>query len=152
MNDARKPIDCLSQQAVNNRLLLLLCLCFGLPVRASDLISTRPPGLSIGVKQVLVIRVDFSDLPDSKHLVSTLQSVMDTQVRPKFQQSSYGLVDIVSTISAVRYRMPRTASYYATTADRRGLMEDAVAAASADYAVANYEPAYGGVSSIGQHP
>ena len=88
---------------------------------------------------MLVIRVDFSDLPDSAHLASTLQSVMDTQVRPKFQQSSYGLADIVTTVTAYRYRMPRTANYYATTADRRGLMEDAVAAASANYTVADYD-------------
>ncbi len=88
---------------------------------------------------MLVIRVDFSDLSDSGHLISALQSVMDTQVRPKFQQSSYGLADIVTTVTAYRYRMQRTANYYATTADRRGLMEDAVAAASANYAVADYD-------------
>src|SRR5205809_4835898 len=124
---------------MNNRLLLLLCLCFGLASRASDLNSTRPPALSTGVKQVLIIRVDFSDLPDSNHAASTLQSVMDTQVRPKFQGSSYRLVDLVTTVTVSRYRMPRTAAYYATTPDRQGLMVDAVNAASADYFVNGYD-------------
>jgi hypothetical protein len=118
---------------------LFWCLCLVQPGYARDLVSTRPPALSTGVKKLLIIRVDFSDLPDSAHLVSTLQSVMDTQVRPKFQQSSYGLADIVTTVTAFRYRMPRTALYYATTADRRALMQDAVAAASANYAVARYD-------------
>jgi M6 family metalloprotease-like protein len=120
-------------------LLAPVFVCLVRCIYAGDLISVRPPALSTGVKQILVIRVDFADLPDSGHLASSLQSVMDTQVRPKFQQSSYGLADIVTTVTATRYRMPRTASYYATTPDRQGLMEDAVNAASVDYPVSNYD-------------
>src|SRR5436190_21324818 len=65
---------------MKNAWLLILFSCVAV-VQAADLTSTRPPALSTGVKQVLVIRVDFSDLPDTGHLASTLQSVMDTQVR-----------------------------------------------------------------------
>jgi hypothetical protein len=66
------------------------------------------------------------------------QTVME-QVRQRYVSSSYGRTDMNVTVTAVAYMMPHPSSYYVTQSTVNGcwtaLMNDAVAAASADYPV-----------------
>lgn len=84
---------------------------------------------TIGPKQVLVVRADFSDVPDNRP-ISEFTNLM-AQVRAKYQAASYWQVDLISTISQV-YRMPKTGRSYAV-ADDWSIDTDARAAASRDY-------------------
>src|SRR6478752_6465367 len=92
---------------------------------------------SLGLKQVLLIRTQFPDLANSK-TQADCQTVME-QVRQRYVSSSYGRTDMNVTVTAVAYMMPHPSTYYATQSkiDARltALMNDAVAAASADYPV-----------------
>jgi M6 family metalloprotease-like protein len=92
---------------------------------------------SLGLKQVLFIRTQFPDLATSK-TQADCQTVME-QVRQHYVASSYGRTDMNVTVTAVAYMMPHPSSYYVTqiTAEDcwTALMNDAVAAASADYPV-----------------
>ena len=107
-----------------------------------------------GNKKVLIIRVDFSDLPgDPKnssgttiHTAAAVQNIADTQVKPYYAQSSYGLTSLTNTVTTQLYRLPRTAASYATLKNAGGtfignnqLFADARAAAAADYALGNYD-------------
>jgi hypothetical protein len=92
---------------------------------------------SLGLKQVLFIRTQFPDLATSK-TQADCQTVME-QVRQRYVRSSYGRTDMNVTVTAVAYMMPHPSSYYVTQSTEDGyltaLMNDAVAAASADYPV-----------------
>ena len=92
---------------------------------------------SLGLKQVLIIRTQFPDLPTSK-TQADCQTVME-QVRQYYVRSSYGRTDMNVTVTAVAYMMPHPSSYYITQITEgacwTALMNDAVAAASADYPV-----------------
>src|SRR5438093_749653 len=92
---------------------------------------------SLGLKQVLFIRTQFPDLPTSK-TQADCQTVME-QVRQRYLRFSYGRTDMNVTVTAVAYMMPHESTYYVTqsSADAcwTALMNDAVAAASADYPV-----------------
>jgi hypothetical protein len=92
---------------------------------------------SLGLKQVLFIRTQFPDLATSK-TQADCQTVME-QVRQRYVRSSYGRTDMNVTVTAVAYMMPHPSSYYVTQSTADGcytaLMNDAVAAASADYPV-----------------
>jgi sugar lactone lactonase YvrE len=97
--------------------------------------------------QVLVIRVDFSDLPGDPHplsggapyTASAVQAVADGQVAPFYQHSSYGKVALNFTITPQLYRVPGTAAHYSTTGYFFELYDDALAAAAADYPITNYD-------------
>jgi len=92
---------------------------------------------SLGLKQVLLIRTQFPDLANSK-TQADCQTVME-QVRQHYVASSYGRTDMNVTVTAVAYMMPHPSIYYVTQSNRdailTALMNDAVAAASADYPV-----------------
>src|SRR6478752_7676176 len=102
---------------------------------ASNLTPTRDH--SLGLKQVLLIRTQFPDLATSK-TQADCQTVME-QVRQRYVRFSYGRTDMNVTVTAVAYMMPHPSSYYVTQSTVDGcwtaLMNDAVAAASADYPV-----------------
>jgi len=92
---------------------------------------------SLGLKQVLLIRTQFPDLATSK-TQADCQTVME-QVRQRYVSFSYGRTDMNVTVTAVAYMMPHPSIYYVTQSNRdailTALMNDAVAAASADYPV-----------------
>src|SRR5215467_4982607 len=102
---------------------------------ASNLTPTRDH--SLGLKQVLLIRTQFPDLPTSK-TQADCQTAME-QVRQRYVRFSYGRTDMNVTVTAVAYMMPHPSIYYVTQSTQDGcwtaLMDDAVAAASADYPV-----------------
>ena len=107
--------------------------------------TTPDSAYTTGTKQVLVIRVDFSDMPGDPMFYGTtdtpasIQNITDTQVKPYYVRSSYNLTALNYTISSQLYRLPRTASSYATAGDNTGLHTDAETAAGADYDVASYD-------------
>src|SRR5215470_16854757 len=92
---------------------------------------------SLGLKQVLLIRTQFPDLATSK-TQADCQTAME-QVRQRYVRFSYGRTDMNVTVTAVAYMMPHPSSYYVTQQNANAmwtaLMNDAVAAASADYQV-----------------
>lgn len=92
-----------------------------------------------GLKKILILRLDFSDLPGEPYTVSYLQNVADTQVAPYYQQSSYGITSLTNTISTQVYRMPNTGASYAKSGDTDQLLADAKTAAAANYALGNYD-------------
>jgi hypothetical protein len=102
---------------------------------ASNLTPTRDH--SLGVKQVLFIRTEFPDLPTNK-TQADCQTVME-QVRQHYVSFSYGRTDMNVTVTAVAYMMPRPSTYYVMQSNLdaclTALMNDAVAAASANYPV-----------------
>lgn len=107
----------------------------GSPPRAGD----APTPHTIGTKQVLVIRVDFSDVSGEPLSQAAAQTVVDGAVKTFMEDISYGQTTVVATVSAELYRMPRTASSYATAADNNGLHTDARNAAAAHFTIANYD-------------
>jgi Chitobiase/beta-hexosaminidase C-terminal domain/Gametolysin peptidase M11 len=110
---------------------------------------------STGNKNVLIIRIDFPDLPGDPvgynntspitnqttvYTASYVQNLADTTVAPFFQKSSYGLTTLTNTVTTQLYRMPQAAASYATNSDGNNLLHtDAEDAASANYVVASYD-------------
>jgi len=94
-----------------------------------DVRTSPPQGWTTGLKQVLLIRADFSDLSSTLSLAATVSGM--EKVRQKYVAMSYGLTDMNVTVSPV-YILPNTASYYAK-AGWEVLANAMVAAASADY-------------------
>ena len=70
-----------------------------------------------GTQRVLIIRVDFSDLPGAVISQGDAQNVMDSSVKPFYEQNSFGHDTIVTTVTPKTYRMPSTAVAYATGYD-----------------------------------
>jgi hypothetical protein len=109
------------------------------PIKTGPYASNLTPTSdhSLGLKQVLFIRTQFPDLATSK-TQADCQTVME-QVRQRYVRSSYGRTDMNVTVTAVAYMMPHPSSYYVTQSNANAcwiaLMNDAVAAASADYPV-----------------
>ena len=120
--------------------------------------------------KVLVIRVDFSDLPGPPYppgyngsfpyTTSTLQTVTDEQVAPFYQQSSYGKVTLHFTITPKVYRLPMPAAYYSTLGYSQVPWLDATTVAGTDYVMNNFDKVivlfsqlsnlqYGGLSGVG---
>lgn len=93
-----------------------------------------------GNKKVLVVRVDFPDLPGapSGMTAADVQSVADGQIAPYYLASSYGLTSLSNTVTAV-YRMPQAAAYYATNNATTQLMADAQSAAGASYNLSQFD-------------
>ncbi|MEY2541007.1 MAG: hypothetical protein QOI22_609, partial [Verrucomicrobiota bacterium] len=100
-----------------------------------------------GNKNLLVIRVDFYDLPGIPHsrnspavyTAAYVQNLVDTQVKPYYQQSSYGLTNLTTTVTTQVYRMPETAAYYSRNGVDSGLHGDAEDAASSNYSLSSYD-------------
>jgi hypothetical protein len=104
------------------------------PPTAAD----APTPWNTGVKQVLVIRVDFSDFPGEPMAQSAAQAVM-ANVNTLFQEMSYGQTSIVATVSNNVYRMPSTGASYAINDTEAQMHTEARAAAGADYNVASFD-------------
>ena len=100
-----------------------------------------PSAWTTGGKNVLIIRVDFSDIPGAPegYSAATVQNVADTQIAPYYAESSYGLTSLTNTVTSLVYRMPQTAAYYATNDANDTLHTDAENAAASNYTVANYD-------------
>lgn len=98
-----------------------------------------PNAWTTGPKKVLVIRVDFSDVPGGSVDAAEGQSVMDLVVKPFFENSSYGQTTLVTTVTPKLYRLPQTGASYATTYNLGGLHQDARKLAGADYDVASFD-------------
>jgi hypothetical protein len=104
------------------------------PARAAD----APIPHTVGTKQLLVIRVDFSDFPGDPVTLTTAQSVAQSS-GTFFEAISYGDTSISHTVSSQVYRMPRTGASYALAGDNTGLHTDARNAASANYTINLYD-------------
>ncbi len=100
-----------------------------------------PTAWTTGGKNVLIIRVDFSDLTGAPegYSATTVQNLADSQIAPYYAKSSYGLTSLTNTVTTLVYRMPQTAAYYATNGANDTLHTDAENAAAANYTVANYD-------------
>lgn len=102
---------------------------------------------TMGAKQILVIRIDFSDVPGTprgdldnvSYTAAYVNSLVQSQISPFYQTNSYGRTSIASTASARVYRMPQPASSYVSQAANDQLHADARAAASQDYNLAAYD-------------
>ena len=96
-----------------------------------------------GVKKLLLIRVDFSDLASSTVASNTAVSLI-TSLNNFYSESSYGKTSFVlsgagSAVTPV-LRMPRTAADYGGSDDFNGLRSDAQkAAATAGYVVSHFD-------------
>ena len=148
----------------------------GLDARQQKTVEA-PNGWTTGNTKVLIILVDFSDLPGDPgapggygpYSASYVQNFTDTQISPYFLDASYGLNSLTSTATPQLYRMPQTAAYYATTTGGNDQLHvDAEAAASANYTLSNYDRigvlfsylgnipnsqiTYGGVAAVGGPP
>ncbi len=107
-----------------------------------------PPSWTLGLKRILVIRVDFSDRPgtpvnsDSDHALTDADwaALLEGSggVAPFYAASSYGKVTIAATVAKEIYRMPKPAAYYAVS-DYEFLHADARTAAGGLYPEANYD-------------
>ena len=111
----------------------------------SGLGAARPPvAYTTGVKKVLIIRVDFSDLVGAPMSAATGLSVFNQTggVAPFYAQCSYGLTSIDMTAADITpvYRMPRTANAYAVGDLNGPLHNDAEAASTTGgYNVGSYD-------------
>ncbi len=106
--------------------------------------GTPPVAWTTGVKKVLIIRVDFSDLTGEPMSPATGLNVFNQNngVGPFYQQCSYGLTSINMTAADISplYRMPQTANAYAVGGLNGQLHNDARAAATAGgYNVGSYD-------------
>jgi hypothetical protein len=104
------------------------------PPRAAD----APIPHTVGAKQLLVIRVDFSDFPGEPVTLPNAQSVVQA-CATFFDAVSYGDTSILGTVSAQVYRMPRTGASYALAGDNTALHADARNAAAAHYTINLYD-------------
>jgi hypothetical protein len=82
-----------------------------------------------GEKDLLYMRVDFSDLPGEPVAEATVQTLIDVDVSNFYEQTSYNKTSLRATVTPV-LRMPRTAAEYLTIGDGQ-LLTDARAAARA---------------------
>lgn len=106
----------------------------GTPPTAGE--ATTP--WSVGTKQVLVIRVDFSDFPGEPMTQQAAQTVMNS-VNNLYQEMSYGQTSITATVSNNVYRLPTTGTTYAVNDNEGQMHTDARTAAAADYTVTSYD-------------
>jgi hypothetical protein len=116
---------------------------------SSTNLPNPPSAWTTGGKNVLVIRVDFSDLTGGLASAATIQNLADTQISPYYVKSSYQLTSLTNTVTSLVYRMPQTAAYYAVNGANGQLHSDARTAASANYTLANYDRIIVVFSSLG---
>ena len=88
-----------------------------------------------GAKSVLVIRLDFSDLPGEPFTEELALSRM-TEVDAFYQSVSYGLLSFPDVTVTPTMRLPHTRQFYRDSGDYRGLRDDAHIVAEA----AGYDP------------
>jgi PKD domain/Bacterial Ig domain/Gametolysin peptidase M11 len=111
----------------------------GLAAQELNAVETLNSVWSQGSKTVLFIRVDFSDRVGDPVAQSSVESVMNTQVKPFYEAASYGKTTLVTTVIPT-VRVPKTVAQYQTNQDYYTLMTDARAAAkAAGYDTANYD-------------
>lgn len=114
---------------------------------SASIVPLSASSWTTGNKQILVIRIDFSDLPGDPvergdgvvYTASYVENLTDTQVASFYLQNSYGLTSLSNTVATQLYRMPQTASYYATNGASNQLYDDATSAASVGYTLTNYD-------------
>jgi hypothetical protein len=134
--------------------------------------TSDPNAWTTGNKNILIIRVDFSDLAGDPRAGSTIytaayvQNLADTQIKPYYASSSYNLTSLTNTVTTQLYRLPQTGAYYATSNTGNDELHAAArSAASANFTLANYDRivvlfsslagfsgskiTYGGLASIG---
>jgi len=116
---------------------------------SSTNLPNPPSAWTTGGKNVLIIRVDFSDKTGDPYSAAYIQSLADTQISPYYLKSSYQLTSLTNTVTTPLYRMPQTAAYYAVGGSNTLLHADAEAAASANYTLANYTRIIVVFSSLG---
>ncbi|HWT00683.1 MAG TPA: hypothetical protein VN256_10590 [Pyrinomonadaceae bacterium] len=99
--------------------------------------ATSTSAWTQGAKTVLMIRVDFSDMPgepvdaNGKTLtVASAQALLNSEANDFYKANSYNKTSIAGTVTKV-LRMPLTAKTYGDRDDPFQLMEDARAAARA---------------------
>ncbi len=122
------------------------------PAATSQTPQANPPSAwTTGGKNVLIIRVDFSDLTGAPegYTAATVQNIADSQIAPYYSKSSYGLTSMTNTVTTQVYRLPQTAAYYAVNGVNDTLHADAENAAAADYTIANYDRIIVFFSSLG---
>lgn len=90
--------------------------------------ATAATSWTQGVKQVLFIRVDFSDVAGDPISDTSAKALIDTTTSTFYAVHSYGKTSMVSTVTAT-LRMPQTAAAYVGADNYTGLMTDAYAAA-----------------------
>lgn len=101
-----------------------------------------------GTKKVLVLLVDFSDLPGTPADPAAVRSTLELSVAPFYAKSSYGRTSLVCRVADRTYRLPRTAAAYATGGLWDQLHADASTAATADFDVAAYDRVIVGFKSL----
>ncbi|MBL9187944.1 MAG: hypothetical protein JNK23_10730 [Opitutaceae bacterium] len=94
---------------------------------------------TIGAKQVLVIRVDFSDFPGEPVTQATATNVLSANVAPLFEAMSYGKTTLTAVVSDTVYRLPQTGAAYATANNNTQLHTDARTAAAAHYTTSQFD-------------
>src|SRR5262249_12069450 len=79
-----------------------------------------PDGWTLGNVRVLIIRVDFSDIPGDPvrgpitYTADYVQTFSDSTISPYYVASSYNQASLTNTATTQLYRMPQTAASYAT--------------------------------------
>ena len=107
--------------------------------------SAPPTAWTTGEKKILIIRVDFSDLPGDPTfpgIVCTEQYVNGIANGPGaafYATSSYGQTTVTNIATPQLYRLPNPSTTYSGTFDVDGLHADARALAAADYTLAEYD-------------
>ncbi len=91
-----------------------------------------------GSKDLLYMRVDFSDLPGEPVAQATVETVINADVNNFYRQTSYEKTSLLVTVTPV-LRMPRTAAEYLTIGDGQLLTDARVAARSAGLDPALFE-------------
>ncbi len=94
----------------------------------APLVSPAGSSHSLGAKKMLIIPVDFSDLPgqpttnDKKttYTKDYCQALADNELAPFYAKSSYGNTSLTSTVTPL-LRLPRAAAYYATAQNAGGV-------------------------------
>ena len=128
----------------------------GDPNQGTDIVTGKPsPAWTKGAKKILLIRVDFSDLPGPP-VIAPANTVQVTEslaaglfnnangISDLFAQASYGQASVVMNLADVTrvYRLPKTAAYYAqgdgTISYSGQIKNDANAMAAADYDFSQY--------------
>ena len=110
---------------------------------AGSTFPLAPSPATEGLKRLLFIRVDFSDLP-GELLTTNRAAELTRELHRFYQESSYGRSGFLeigagSAVTPV-FRMPRTATSYGSNDDAGDLRSDALtAAANAGYILDNYD-------------
>ena len=91
-----------------------------------------------GEKEVLYIRVDFSDLEGEPVSEAAAQKTLDEDTDQFFQDGSYQKTSLVGTLTPV-LRMPQTAAWYKANGDSRLLTDARAAALAAGFDTAGYD-------------